>query len=84
MAEHGGKTAVVVVALLGVAVCWLWSILRGASVEGFIAHKQRVLLVIAHPDDESMFFVPTMLRLAQSCDVFMLCLSSGTLHTHMP
>lgn len=39
----------------------------------------RVLLVIAHPDDESMFFGPLMYSLAQrpECQVYVLCLSNG-------
>lgn len=42
---------------------------------------KRILLVTAHPDDESMFFAPTLLALARqrqpACQVYMLCLSSG-------
>lgn len=37
--------------------------------------KGPVLLVIAHPDDECMFFIPTIRRL--SCPVHVLCLSTG-------
>jgi N-acetylglucosaminylphosphatidylinositol deacetylase len=38
-----------------------------------------VLLVIAHPDDESMFFAPSLLSLVHSsARVFVLCLSNGT------
>lgn len=37
-----------------------------------------VLLAIAHPDDESMFFVPTLLHLKESgATVHVLCLSTG-------
>lgn len=41
--------------------------------------KKHVLLVIAHPDDESMFFAPTLLSLASlGCyHVRILCLSNG-------
>ncbi|KAM3963859.1 phosphatidylinositol glycan anchor biosynthesis class L [Aphomia sociella] len=39
---------------------------------------KRVLLVIAHPDDECMFFGPTIFRLCeQGADVHLLCLSNG-------
>lgn len=39
---------------------------------------KRVLLVIAHPDDECMFFGPTIFRLCeQGADVYILCLSMG-------
>ena len=38
----------------------------------------RALLVIAHPDDECMFFTPTIDQLKRSgCKVFVLCLSNG-------
>jgi LmbE family N-acetylglucosaminyl deacetylase len=39
--------------------------------------RRRVLLVIAHPDDEAMFFVPTLLWLKGKHAVRVLCLSSG-------
>ncbi|XP_028157689.1 N-acetylglucosaminyl-phosphatidylinositol de-N-acetylase [Ostrinia nubilalis] len=39
---------------------------------------KRVLIVIAHPDDECMFFGPTIFRLCeQGVDVYLLCLSHG-------
>jgi hypothetical protein len=38
----------------------------------------RVLLVIAHPDDEAMFFSPTLLTMRQlNIEVHVLCLSTG-------
>jgi len=42
-------------------------------------HMGRVLFVTAHPDDECMFFAPTILALTRcgQYDVFLLCLSSG-------
>lgn len=44
----------------------------------FIKDKSRVLIVTAHPDDECMFFAPTILNLLrQNCHVYLLCLSSG-------
>ncbi len=37
-----------------------------------------VLLLIAHPDDETMFFSPTVFALLrESCRVCVLCLSTG-------
>ena len=44
------------------------------------AYGQRgILLVTAHPDDECMFFAPTILMLQQLIDaeIHLLCLSSG-------
>lgn len=40
---------------------------------------KRVLFVIAHPDDESMFFGPTIVSLTKrnDCQVYLLCLSNG-------
>lgn len=40
---------------------------------------RRVLIVTAHPDDESMFFGPTILSLAKrsNCTIYLLCLSNG-------
>lgn len=40
--------------------------------------SKRTLVVIAHPDDESMFFGPTIISLVKrNCQVFLLCLSNG-------
>ncbi|XP_073696078.1 N-acetylglucosaminyl-phosphatidylinositol de-N-acetylase [Garra rufa] len=42
------------------------------------ANETRVLLVTAHPDDECMFFAPTVLKLVESqAAVYLLCLSTG-------
>lgn len=42
---------------------------------------KRVLIVTAHPDDECMFFGPTILSLTHrnDCRVFLMCLSNGLL-----
>lgn len=47
-----------------------------------LARYRRVLIVTAHPDDECMFFGPTILSLTQRkepCTVYLLCLSNGLL-----
>lgn len=37
-----------------------------------------VLLITAHPDDESMFFAPAIITLTQAnVEIFLLCLSEG-------
>lgn len=42
--------------------------------------KDIILLVIAHPDDECMFFAPTILNLLkEGYTVYLLCLSAGNL-----
>ena len=40
----------------------------------------RILLITAHPDDECMFFAPTIMSLGRSvrAELFLLCLSEGT------
>lgn len=39
----------------------------------------RVLIVTAHPDDECMFFAPTIIQLVElHASVHLLCLSQGT------
>ncbi|GAB0091650.1 N-acetylglucosaminyl-phosphatidylinositol de-N-acetylase [Sergentomyia squamirostris] len=47
--------------------------------EQFPAHHKRILVVSAHPDDECMFFGPTILSLVRraDCQVYLLCLSIG-------
>lgn len=47
---------------------------------GFSQHKiegQNILLVIAHPDDEAMFFAPTITNLRNKNQLYLLCLSNG-------
>nr|CAG8592535.1 13228_t:CDS:2 [Entrophospora candida] len=36
-----------------------------------------ILLLISHPDDECMFFGPTLLNLKSKNDIIVLCLSNG-------
>lgn len=48
---------------------------------------KRILLLIAHPDDEAMFFAPTLLALTQphlGNHIKILCLSSGKTWRHRP
>uniref|UniRef100_A0A914ENF7 N-acetylglucosaminylphosphatidylinositol deacetylase n=1 Tax=Acrobeloides nanus TaxID=290746 RepID=A0A914ENF7_9BILA len=43
-----------------------------------VSSTTRCLLVIAHPDDETMFFGPTVTRLARKgCLLYILCITSG-------
>lgn len=45
-------------------------------------HVSRVLLVTAHPDDECMFFGPTLIALKKkNCRIFVLCMSKGELRS---
>mmetsp|Transcript_16496 Transcript_16496/g.26800 ORF Transcript_16496/g.26800 Transcript_16496/m.26800 type:complete len:243 (-) Transcript_16496:43-771(-) len=70
MAEASVGLAVLVVLL---ALAW-GLVKRRQSLRGNFRNK--VLLVIAHPDDESMFFVPTIRNFLRE-NVHVLCLSSG-------
>lgn len=40
---------------------------------------RRVMFVIAHPDDECMFFGPAIMRFSEqkACELYLLCLSKG-------
>lgn len=44
-----------------------------------VRSPKRVLLVIAHPDDECMFFGPTVLNFTgnKDCTLYLMCLSTG-------
>ncbi|MES1912373.1 MAG: hypothetical protein MHM6MM_004658 [Cercozoa sp. M6MM] len=63
------------------AICTRWSYARvSARKSAFLeqAEPRHVLLVIAHPDDESMFFVPTIRRIQlMGGTVNILCLCNG-------
>ncbi|EQC28409.1 hypothetical protein SDRG_13738 [Saprolegnia diclina VS20] len=80
--------AAVLAALVSAAVALRYLSWKSHSfVETILAHRAHsdkaaasrpdVLLVIAHPDDESMFFVPILLRLRPHVHWHLLCLSSG-------
>lgn len=39
--------------------------------------KRKILFLVAHPDDEVMFFGPSILRVVKDNDIYLLCLSNG-------
>ena len=41
------------------------------------ANRRNVLFLTAHPDDECMFFAPSILKFNRHCNVHLLCISSG-------
>ena len=43
----------------------------------FIDKCRNILLIIAHPDDEAMFFSPLLEGLKKNSRVSLLCLSTG-------
>ncbi|KAL7748872.1 hypothetical protein RI367_005785 [Sorochytrium milnesiophthora] len=52
--------------------------IRATAASTPIATVERYLLVVAHPDDECMFFAPILLQLARRGEsVWVLCLSTG-------
>lgn len=62
-------------------ILWLYTaqISRTATFQRL--RNKRICLLIAHPDDEAMFFAPTLLALtdpAMGNHVKILCLSAGT------
>lgn len=44
-----------------------------------VKNPRRILIVIAHPDDECMFFGPTILNFTRNkqCKVYLMCLTTG-------
>jgi len=61
-----------------VLVMWIYTALFSESFP--MLKGKRILLLIAHPDDEAMFFAPTLLSLTRphlSNHVKILCLSTG-------
>ncbi|KNA24845.1 hypothetical protein SOVF_011980 isoform A [Spinacia oleracea] len=69
--------------VLSASVLWIASLCKILHVsyfpsKGDTLHKKAILLVIAHPDDESMFFTPTINYLtSRGHNVHILCLSTG-------
>ncbi|KAF8849934.1 LmbE-like protein [Acephala macrosclerotiorum] len=69
------------VSLLPIVViaCWLYTVSVARTKFPKLRNK-RICLLIAHPDDEAMFFAPTVLALTEPSlgnHVKILCLSSG-------
>ncbi|XP_066221051.1 N-acetylglucosaminyl-phosphatidylinositol de-N-acetylase isoform X3 [Saccopteryx leptura] len=71
--------AVAVVLVPGIFWVWdSWERMKRQGQAGALGSGSRTLLVIAHPDDEAMFFAPTLLGLARRRHrVFLLCFSAG-------
>lgn len=63
----------------GVIINWAQTCFRGELDRHFKDREvRRALLVISHPDDESMFFSPTLeFLVGREIDVEVLCLSNG-------
>ena len=71
-----------------VVICTLYiryiSINRLNSREYGLSSRKSVLLLTAHPDDEVMFFTPTILTLRdEGHKVFVVCFSKGKIRNHV-
>lgn len=57
-------------------ITWKW-----LSFDREIRNSKRVLFIIAHPDDECMFFGPTIQYYTRkkNCVVYLMCLSTGNI-----
>eukprot|EP00262_Sarcandra_glabra_P019858 TRINITY_DN770_c0_g1_i1.p1 TRINITY_DN770_c0_g1~~TRINITY_DN770_c0_g1_i1.p1 ORF type:complete len:261 (-),score=15.90 TRINITY_DN770_c0_g1_i1:96-878(-) len=74
----------IIIILWVVSLCKLLHTSRSEHTVGFLSDengefvRRNVLLVVAHPDDESMFFSPTILYLtSKGHNLHILCLSTG-------
>ena len=67
--------------LIGIIFKYVMSKLQRSYFRNQQPQSRRYLLVIAHPDDEAMFFGPTIQHLIKlGKDVFVLCLSEGNFY----
>lgn len=68
-------------AILAWGFLWVWDSwarMKSQKPAGVPGDGSRTLLVIAHPDDEAMFFAPTVLGLARLRHrLSLLCFSAG-------
>lgn len=72
-------------ALVPILLVILWTISSTSGTSSFASslpklYNKRICLLIAHPDDEAMFFAPTLLALTRpelGNHVKILCLSTG-------
>eukprot|EP00510_Aplanochytrium_minuta_P001922 CAMPEP_0184016746 /NCGR_PEP_ID=MMETSP0954-20121128/7102_1 /TAXON_ID=627963 /ORGANISM="Aplanochytrium sp, Strain PBS07" /LENGTH=240 /DNA_ID=CAMNT_0026297805 /DNA_START=287 /DNA_END=1006 /DNA_ORIENTATION=+ len=67
---------ILVVVSVSLASIVAWRVLMSKPSSEVVVQDSILFLVIAHPDDESMFFAPTLSSFDPS-NVFVLCLSNG-------
>lgn len=74
----------IALSVLIIIVALSWLRVKVAAGSTLKAMKGRILLITAHPDDECMFFAPTILSLGNSvrAELFLLCLSEGIQYIH--
>ncbi|BES94519.1 N-acetylglucosaminyl-phosphatidylinositol [Nesidiocoris tenuis] len=64
--------------VLSISLSHIYSNVTNTWTQESVIRGKRVLLVTAHPDDECMFFGPTILNLTRrNADVHLICLSDG-------
>lgn len=71
-------------ALAPVLIYLAWSMFANLSSRFTVPESKKILFLIAHPDDEAMFFGPSLLALTKpelGNEIRILCLSSGRLST---
>lgn len=62
-----------------VIVHTLVTVIRPSKYSKAVKKARKVLFLSAHPDDECMFFGPSIRSfILGGCEVYILCLSSGT------
>ncbi|XP_054545580.1 N-acetylglucosaminyl-phosphatidylinositol de-N-acetylase isoform X3 [Talpa occidentalis] len=79
--EVVGVLGLVAALVLAWGFLWVWDAserMKSQEQAGLLGGGTRTLLVIAHPDDEAMFFAPTVLGLARLRHrMSLLCFSAG-------
>jgi N-acetylglucosaminylphosphatidylinositol deacetylase len=55
----------------------VWNLVIFLKKDYKVLNQKNILVVIAHPDDECMFFAPSMLALSPKNNIQLLCLSNG-------
>uniref|UniRef100_A0AC35TH62 N-acetylglucosaminylphosphatidylinositol deacetylase n=1 Tax=Rhabditophanes sp. KR3021 TaxID=114890 RepID=A0AC35TH62_9BILA len=75
---HNSLSLIIVSFVCIFVICHLINLYVCGSKEIKCNQKSKVLVVIAHPDDETMFFGPAIVKLAKSCNSLnILCVTSG-------
>lgn len=68
------KVMLLLALVVPILISLLW---RPLSSNDVLQGARKVLLLTAHPDDECLFFAPTLLSLPAQVQVYSLCLSAG-------
>lgn len=66
----------IIITILSFLILWILIPKRSGNSKLLESHNH-ILFVTAHPDDECMFFGPSIQSLGKNCDISVLCLSIG-------